>query len=322
MGWISPVTLSIKMLLQSLWQHKLEWDEPIPPLIPTWKNWASELPNVSSLPIPRRYTTSMSEVVEAQLHAFADASQKGCGGVVYLRLRPSDTTISIAIVTSKMRVAPLGSPLTIPKLELSAALLTARLLKTVGEDLNINSSRWYCGTDSAIVLGWLYNSSQVASFRVESCLSDSKADFSLAMETRSNYKQSCRPCKQGAYCFTAYRLFSVVARSTMAPLAHLEWRAPMAALPKTSLPEASARVLTASVEEHPPESPWRRFSSFCRAVRTFSWVRRFACNGRLKQPSQRTLSLRLSTQEIEDTTVKLTCLSQQESFPSARDALY
>ena len=49
--------------------------------------------------------------------------------------------------------------LTIPKLELSAALLTARLLNVVGDNLHIPPNKWYCWCDSIITLGWIQHSS-------------------------------------------------------------------------------------------------------------------------------------------------------------------
>ena len=122
--------LYVKILLQTLWQCHLDWDENIPrELMPVWEAWASELSSLSKFPISRRYTDSSSPVVEQQLHAFSDASSKGFGGVVYLRHLHKDTTISISLVMAKTRVAPVKNSLTIPKLELSAALLIARLLK-------------------------------------------------------------------------------------------------------------------------------------------------------------------------------------------------
>ena len=30
LGFVSPITMSAKMVLQELWQHKLDWDEPLP----------------------------------------------------------------------------------------------------------------------------------------------------------------------------------------------------------------------------------------------------------------------------------------------------
>ena len=69
------------------------------------------------------------------------------------------TTISTALVTSKTRVAPVKNRLILPKLELFAGLLTARLLKVVGDDLNFLPDKWYCLCNSNVVLGWIHNSS-------------------------------------------------------------------------------------------------------------------------------------------------------------------
>ena len=69
--------------------------------------------------------------MEKQLNVFSDASLKGFGGVVYLRQLHKDTTITISLVMAKTRVAPVKNSPTIQKLELSAALLTACLLKVV-----------------------------------------------------------------------------------------------------------------------------------------------------------------------------------------------
>ena len=30
LGWLSPVTIKMKILLQRLWETKLNWDEPVP----------------------------------------------------------------------------------------------------------------------------------------------------------------------------------------------------------------------------------------------------------------------------------------------------
>ena len=69
--------------------------------------------------------------------------------VVYLRIRYAETTISISLVAAKTWVAPLKCQ-TIPKLELCAALLTARLLATMAEDLSLDASKAYAWTDSSI----------------------------------------------------------------------------------------------------------------------------------------------------------------------------
>ena len=81
-------------------------------------------------------------------------SLRACGGVVYLRTLYTDTTISVSIVMSKSRVAPI-KPQTIPRLELCGALMLSKLVYQVSTDLSLPEDAVYAWTDSAIVLSWL-----------------------------------------------------------------------------------------------------------------------------------------------------------------------
>ena len=89
-------------------------------------------------------------VIEQQIHAFSNASTKGYGGVIHLRQRHEDTTITITLVTPRTRVAPPKQQM-IPKLQLSAALLTSKLLQSVAKGLRIPSTHLHAWTDSTIV---------------------------------------------------------------------------------------------------------------------------------------------------------------------------
>ena len=66
----------------------------------------------------------------------------------------SDTSISIALVTAKTKVAPI-SPQTMPRLELCAAVLLSKLLHSVTIDLQITMENVYAWSDSSIGLGWI-----------------------------------------------------------------------------------------------------------------------------------------------------------------------
>lgn len=58
------------------------------------------------------------------------------------------------MLASKSRIAPIKT-LTIPRLELCAAVLLSKLMKSVIEALNLNNLPKYCWSDSMITLQWL-----------------------------------------------------------------------------------------------------------------------------------------------------------------------
>ncbi len=115
--------------------------------------WMRELTELTKHPIPRRLVNS-SKTFSLQVHGFSDASTKAYGAVVYLRAVYKDSTSSCNIVVARSRVAPV-KPVTVPRLELTAAVLLARLLTSVISDLSIPIENCYAWTDSSIVLSWL-----------------------------------------------------------------------------------------------------------------------------------------------------------------------
>ena len=49
-GWFSPVTVKMNILLQRLWEIKLDWDDPIPDKVhQIWSQWRSELPLLTTM---------------------------------------------------------------------------------------------------------------------------------------------------------------------------------------------------------------------------------------------------------------------------------
>ena len=56
LGWMTPVTVKAKILLQEIWQTKLTWDEPLPDTIKDrWTAILVELQELPNLLIPRIY---------------------------------------------------------------------------------------------------------------------------------------------------------------------------------------------------------------------------------------------------------------------------
>ncbi len=155
MGWFSPATVTMKILMQKVWQTGIGWDEVLPQeLLPTWEKWKTELSLITQHPVPRRYAESSVPVICSQLYGFSDASAAAYGAVVYVRLLHRDSTVSVRLVISKTKVAPVSES-TISRLELCGALLLAKLLCQVAQDLEIPSSFIFAWCDLLAVLGWI-----------------------------------------------------------------------------------------------------------------------------------------------------------------------
>ena len=96
------------------------------------------------------------QVVSSQLHHFSDASQGGYGAVSYLPLTNQENDVHCSFVNSKSRLAPLKKT-TIPRLELSAAVVATRLDIMIRKEIDIPIDASLFWTDSTCVLGYISN---------------------------------------------------------------------------------------------------------------------------------------------------------------------
>ena len=88
------------------------------------------------------------------MHTFCDASDKAYAAVSYIRAVYNDGSVTVKIVASKSLVAPL-KPLSIPRLELQAALIGARLADTIVKSLPSVIHKKVFWSNSRTVLCWL-----------------------------------------------------------------------------------------------------------------------------------------------------------------------
>ncbi|XP_070172315.1 uncharacterized protein [Polyergus mexicanus] len=152
LGWVTPATVAAKLVMQQLWRAKIGWDEVIPDAIMArWQILYSTLPNLNRIVLPR-WMNSLSD--SAELHGFADASTHAYAAAVYMRVTNSDGRVFVSLIAGKSKVAAI-SPMTVPRLELSAALLLSRLITFIRDALNLHSAPCFGWTDSTIVLAWL-----------------------------------------------------------------------------------------------------------------------------------------------------------------------
>ena len=154
LGFLACHTLAARVLLQDVWRTGITWDEQLPEkLLERWRLWWDGLNDLSMLTVPRCYCLSMADRTSLELHVFGDASEKAFAAAAYLRVINKDF-VKVCFAAGKVRVAPL-KPISIPRLELQAALMASRLAETVRKEHELEISSTTLWTDSTTVLHWL-----------------------------------------------------------------------------------------------------------------------------------------------------------------------
>ncbi|XP_011859054.1 PREDICTED: uncharacterized protein LOC105556570 [Vollenhovia emeryi] len=159
LGLLGPIIVTAKLILQELWQAGSHWDESVPQDIHTrWSRFERQLTDLRKLRVPRcvKFSTNPQRV---EIHGFADASQRAYGACLYVRTKQDDGQYRTELLCSKSRVAPLKA-ISLPRLELSAALLLSRLLEKVRASCDLANMEIFLWSDSTITLNWINSSSR------------------------------------------------------------------------------------------------------------------------------------------------------------------
>ena len=124
---VAPYTVRARLLLKNTWKISHQsWDDELPEdTRDKFLEWHSGLPLIVQLTIPRCYFTEAVDQIE--LHMIDDSSQDVFCAVGFLHARLSIWHKNqISFICGKARVA-LMKALSIPKLEIQAALVATRL---------------------------------------------------------------------------------------------------------------------------------------------------------------------------------------------------
>ena len=150
-GFLAPLTIRAKLMFQSLWKTKVDWDEEIPASLQfEWSSYTDDLQKLNSLAIPRWVKLAGSS--NYSIHGFSDASEKAYGACLYVVVNKEGRTTS-HLLASKTKVAPIKF-VSIPRLKLCGALLLAELVDSCVCALRL-SCEIRLFTDSTITLSWI-----------------------------------------------------------------------------------------------------------------------------------------------------------------------
>lgn len=161
-GFTCPTTLIPKLLLQKTWEKKIGWDKEVEQEIKEdFVTWLKNLPHLLEIKIPRWIHAGSNDAQQLSLHTFCDASKNAYSSVVFLKCVQNDQ-VFIHLLAAKSRVAPIKK-MTIPRLELLAAVIGTRLCTSVKNNLKLDLECFFW-TDSTTVLSWISRNEEWGTF--------------------------------------------------------------------------------------------------------------------------------------------------------------
>ena len=324
-GLAAPYTLTARLLLKDIWRLRgQQWDNNLPDNVgKKFLEWAAELPNLSETTIPRSYFRGTMRSVE--IHVFGDNSQDVFAAVAFLRARVSSnqrTETQLAFGFGKARVAPMKA-LTIPKLELQAALLAARVKDEIQQALTVPVERTFMWTDSTTVLQWFHSMDKKPVFdanRVAEVFELTTVDEWNHVPTADN------PADGGTRGLPANALFDSSWLKGPKFLMNPDWPfQPSEEILKTKLKNYDSNEIntdpvfqettanTASVSPNVLTFKWQRYSSYEKLSRIVDFILRISLNFSGNRTKTGAIT---DPVELESAEQKLFFLVQSESFPN------
>ena len=84
LGWLSPVTMLLKSMMQRAWQRNVDWDQKLPTEIDvSYRTWRKNLHSLKEIK-SQRFVPSEEQQESLELHVFCDASEKAYAACVYV----------------------------------------------------------------------------------------------------------------------------------------------------------------------------------------------------------------------------------------------
>lgn len=155
LGLIGPVLTTAKILMQRLWQIKIDWDDPLPEtILDKWNEFQEGLKKADIIRVPR-VVINPSQTSQFIIHGFCDASESAYEACIYVQSIKGNGEIEVRLLCSKTKVAPLKKT-SIPRLELCSALLLAKLINNVKRAIRIQINEIFAWSDSTVALYWIH----------------------------------------------------------------------------------------------------------------------------------------------------------------------
>ena len=158
LGTASPLIVKAKIRLRELGTKGVNWTDTIEGDDHRWwQGWFKALQLLTKIEVPRCLFPDGPSIISSELHIFCDASEEAYAAVIYIRnvySHKRDPEVVVRQVKAANKIAPKKS-ISVPKLELNAALLGARVARTIKDSIPVEISRRRFWTDSSTVRNWI-----------------------------------------------------------------------------------------------------------------------------------------------------------------------
>ncbi len=326
-GALSLFIINLKVLFQDLCVNKVGWDEELQGnYLKEFQNLMSSLTQFHDIRIRRCIFERESSVERVEIHGFSDASEKAQGCVVYLRIIYSSGNVQTRLLASKAKVNPIKQQ-TIPRLELSAAVLLSKLVHNIKgiiqDELEITEIKTYYWVDSIASLCWIKNNKSWTPYirnRVSEILKTSEreqwfycpgAHNPADLPSRGSYKKCLKP---DSFWWEGPVFLKADENEWPRFPKDNEQEVNKAMNETTKCEKLITHAMISKSQDYKLSDiiDIRRFSSKYRLIRTVAWLLRFINNAKNKR--NRNSEIQLSTTEVEKAE-KVTIESiQRESF--------
>lgn len=316
LGFLVPIMLPAKLLLQEIWAIKADWDAPLPEGVEKkFLRWYSALEKLTDFNLPRRIGFGVKK--DWSLHIFCDASQHAYAAAIYLRCEENGE-VFISLVIAKSRVAPLKG-FTIPRLELMACVLGARLSKYVTEALSMECNPKYFWTDSTTALSWIKRNNVWGTFvgnRVREICTVTNETQWYYVPTNLNPADLPSRGSSSARFIESHWIYGPVWLKGPRESWPTIVAEPNENLVSLELKKGSNLNCNFNVNSEPKW--YERYSEFSKIVKILGWVKRFVSKCRKQEVVKEQF---LNAMEIQKSRNALLLLVQRENFPANADSI-
>ena len=157
LGWWAPLYVNMNLCCSNIVRQISEWDDVVPPsLTKDWQKAIRCVDSIGSVPfIRRRVPAEVTTNSKFEYHVFTDSSKDVAAAAVYLRVE-TETECEVNLVAAKTSIFSQAELFrgSIPRKELIALDLGARLLRECLEGTTLPIDNFELWSDSKTVIQW------------------------------------------------------------------------------------------------------------------------------------------------------------------------